>query len=289
MKAGVLLLDKPAGLSSAKAIAIAKGRLRLKKIGHAGTLDPPATGLLITLVGSATRLAQYAGAGDKEYQGTIRLGVVTDTDDIAGKVLTESAEIPEFAAVARTAAGLVGELQQVPPQVSAVKVNGVRGYELARKGIESELAARPVRVDCFEVSPVPGCDRQVAFRICCSKGTYVRSLARDLGAALGCGACVATLRRTASLPFTIAQAHPLDDLTPEDVLDWSVLFPAAERLQLSREESRRLQGGDERALLNLRGDLGNATQAIYGCGDSPEWLGLLVRENGAWRFGVNLG
>jgi len=215
---GILLVDKPAGPSSAQVLNQIKRRLNLVKIGHAGTLDPFATGLLVCLVGKATKLAGPAGAGDKIYSGVIRLGLSTRSDDITGEVISSTDDLPDFQSVLRASSALTGTIMQVPPQVSAVKVNGERAYKLARRRIEVELKAREARVDCFELSDLGG--GNAAFRIRCSKGTYVRALARDLGQMLGCGACLAELRRERSEPFDVSSAKLPQDLQNTDIFVW---------------------------------------------------------------------
>ena len=285
--AGILLLDKPAGMSSAQALNSLKRRLDCGKIGHAGTLDPDATGLLVCLTGAATRLAHYAEVGSKIYSGVIQLGVRTNTDDISGHVLSSCSSYPDFAAVEASAARFVGTISQVPPQVSAIKVNGERGYVKARRGEQMQLAPRSVTVEQFTVSPLD--ESRIGFEISCSKGTYIRALARDLGDMMGCGACLYSLRRNASYPFHVDQAKTIEEIEAADTIAWENLFPGASRVEVSGQLSRRLMSGDERALaevvLSLDGD-----KALYGISTETglKPLGLLVRNGGMWRFGVNL-
>ena len=290
MKSGIWLIDKPAGISSAGALAALKRRLRPARIGHAGTLDPMATGLLVVLVNGATRLAHYAESGDKTYAGTIDLGAATATDDVWGEVIASSGKIPPFAEVEAAGAGFLGEILQVPPAVSAVKVEGQRAYRLARRGQPAVLTPRAVRVHSLRLAPVSA--RRVFFRMVCSKGTYVRSIARDLGQVLGCGACLSALRREASAPFDIRQAGPPDQTGWEDLLDWPRLFPQAPRVQVSRESAMRLRAGDQAVLFGMRPVLGRlaegAAQAVYEDAGTREACGLLVRGEHDWRLAVNL-
>lgn len=219
---GLLLLDKPAGISSAGALNKLKHRLRIKKIGHAGTLDPMATGLLVCLVGRATKLAGLAGGGCKRYAGSIRMGLQTDSDDITGKIMSSSDMIPDFAAVQAVAREFVGVIKQRPPDVSAVKVEGVRAYKLSRKGIKPQLTEREVEVSKFELFEQ---ERGLfGFELVCSKGTYVRSIARDMGLRLGCGGCLSSLRREASLPFDIIMAKKLDEIGIDDIIPSEQFF-----------------------------------------------------------------
>ena len=214
---GVFLLNKRAGFSSAQAIALLKRRLGIKKIGHAGTLDPFATGLLVCLVNSATKLADSFQSGVKSYSGVVLLGITTDSDDITGAVLSESDSLPTAEAVIACAKTFIGKFLQIPPRVSAIKVSGQRAYDLQRKGKEFELQARETEVysSSFEMLDA----HNLKFELCCAKGFYVRSFARDLGEKLGCGATLAVLQRDASLPFSLQQAKFVDQLEWQDLID----------------------------------------------------------------------
>jgi len=208
---GILLVDKPTDHTSHDVVARLRGKLRMKRVGHAGTLDPMATGLLIILVGKATRVSQYLMSLDKEYEGTIELGKVTDTQDAEGEVL-ETIPVPAFSEADILAAvqSFLGDQYQTPPMYSAVKIDGVPLYKSARKGEEVEREPRFIRVMSWEITrfALPRLD----FRLRCTKGTYVRTLAHDLGRKLGCGAHLAALRRTASDKFHVSQALTLDQI-----------------------------------------------------------------------------
>jgi tRNA pseudouridine55 synthase len=209
---GFLVLDKPAGLSSHACVARARRAYGLKRVGHGGTLDPAVTGVLPIALGPATRLLPYLG-GDKAYRGVVQLGVSTSTDDLEGELLKRG-PVPALS-TAELEAALVpfrGAIQQVPPQVSAVHVDGVRAYARVRRGESLELAARPVTIHSLELLGWDPTSGQLELELRCSAGTYVRALARDLGAALGCGGALARLRRTEALGFTLAQAVPLEVL-----------------------------------------------------------------------------
>jgi tRNA pseudouridine55 synthase len=212
---GVLVVDKPAGRTSHQVVAEVSRRLGKVKTGHAGTLDPMATGVLVVLVGEATKLAAVLTADAKSYEGELELGAETDTLDAEGRVVSErraEAAAIDRAALIAAMARLTGAIEQTPPMFSAVKVDGRRLHQLARAGAEVERAARPVEVGRFElVDFVPP---RARFAVDCSKGTYVRSLVADLGTALGCGAHLTALRRTRSGAFTIGDALPLDQVEP---------------------------------------------------------------------------
>lgn len=226
---GIILIDKPGGITSAKALNIVKKNLSLKKFGHAGTLDPLATGLLIALSGKATRFARFAGFGLKRYTGTILLGTETDTDDIQGNIIKTSSNIPSYTSIESASKKYLGEILQIPPNISAVKVNGERAYKIAREQILKEelvnlnLKSRTAIISSFNITKFD--QGRISFDIVCSSGTYVRSIARDLGKDLDCGGCIEVLRRTEILPFTVNQAKEPNDLKIQDILPWVSLFP----------------------------------------------------------------
>ncbi|MGH9040867.1 MAG: tRNA pseudouridine(55) synthase TruB [Acidimicrobiia bacterium] len=211
---GLVVVDKPAGWTSHDVVAKLRRSLSIKRVGHAGTLDPDATGVLLVGVGRATRLLRFLTDTTKVYEGDVGFGVATDTLDAAGRE-TRRHPMPGLTAEALIAAtrGFVGEIDQVPPMVSAVKVDGRRLHELARRGEEVERAPRRVRIDSIEVSGFSGGEFPVAtMRVACGSGTYIRSLADDLGTALGGCAHLARLRRLAVGPFGLDEAHPLGEV-----------------------------------------------------------------------------
>lgn len=207
---GLLVLDKPSGMTS-RAVVDRVQRLfpRGTKIGHTGTLDPLATGVLVVCIGQATRLAEYVQQMPKVYRAAILLGCTSDTDDADGSIVAnENAIAPDLASVEACLAGFVGTILQTPPAYSAAKLGGRRAYALARRGDDVDLQARRIRIDCIKLLAYEYPRLQVEIR--CGKGTYIRSLARDLGERLGCGGLIETLRRTAVGPFTVEAAFPLD-------------------------------------------------------------------------------
>ena len=201
---GLLLVDKPAGVTSHDVVDSVRRTLATKKVGHAGTLDPMATGLLLIGVGRATRLLRFLGGLAKTYEGTLRLGVETDTLDADGEVMRESPVDVTEDRLAEAMHGMVGESLQAPPAYSAVKVGGRKLYEAARAGDRLEAEPRPIRVDAFELLSFEPPD--ATFRVVCSGGTYVRVLAADVGAAVSTGAHLTTLRRTAIGPYRVEDA-----------------------------------------------------------------------------------
>ena len=203
---GLVLIDKPPGPTSHDIVAWVRRSTGQRRVGHTGTLDPPASGLLVLALGRATRLIRFLPDAPKLYEGTLALGLTTDTDDLAGDVRSRAAgPLPAFEAVRAAAAGLIGKQLQVPPAVSARKVGGERLYRLARRGESVEAPPAEVEVFSFELQR-GGQDGRIPFRAAVSTGTYIRSLARDLGERLGCGGALAELRRTAIGPFELASA-----------------------------------------------------------------------------------
>jgi tRNA pseudouridine55 synthase len=212
---GLLIVDKPAGLTSHDVVGRVRRLAHTRRVGHAGTLDPMATGVLVVGIEKATRLLGHLMLTEKTYRATIRLGQSTSTDDAEGELVGGSSAAGITAeALDGGIAALTGEILQVPPGVSAIKVNGERAYKLTRAGAAPELAARPVTVRQFSITGIrrDGDLLNVGALIRCSSGTYIRALARDLGAALGTGGHLTMLRRTAVGPYTIAMAHTLKEL-----------------------------------------------------------------------------
>jgi tRNA pseudouridine55 synthase len=242
---GLLLVDKPAGWTSHDVVAKMRGILGTREIGHAGTLDPQATGLLVLAIGGATRWLNYL-PGDKSYQATVRFGLETDTEDVWGKPLQErDASGLDEALVRSTLQDLVGLKAQVPPMVSALKKDGQRLYDLARQGQVVERAPRPVQIDAIRVTAVrPG---EADFEVDCGPGTYVRSLCAEAGKRLGVGACMAALRRTRSANFLLSDAAPegqwaLEALAPR-LLDASKALANLQGLDLDDAQAADVQHG----------------------------------------------
>ncbi|MDQ8182567.1 tRNA pseudouridine(55) synthase TruB [Pelagicoccus sp. SDUM812005] len=232
---GVLLIDKPSGMTSHDVVDQVRRKLRMKRIGHAGTLDPMATGLLIILVGKATKLSQFLTSMDKTYSGTIKLGESTNTQDADGEI-TVTKPLPEGLTQLQAQFAMsdfVGDQYQTPPMFSAVKIKGQRLYKLARKGQEVEREPRFIRVSKFEITrfDLP----EIDFTLDCSKGTYVRTLANDFGEKLGCGAHLTALRRDASNEFDTSRALPLDVFKEMEISDIEKkLIPAHEAMPENR-------------------------------------------------------
>ena len=248
MPNGIIIIDKPQDWTSMDVCAKLRGVFHEKRIGHAGTLDPMATGVLPVFVGRATRAVQFAETGEKEYLAGFRLGLTTDTQDVWGNTLEEKTVPPD--AKQRLESLLprfIGEIEQVPPMYSAVKINGKKLYELARKGVEVERKSRTVTIHALEVSSSDEPDT-VFLRVRCSRGTYIRTLCHDMGQALGCGGCMASLRRTVACGFTLNNAHTLEEVLnhPDPtslLLPVDSLFADRPALPLTEKQAQRLFHG----------------------------------------------
>lgn len=244
---GVLLVDKPQGVTSHDVVARARRALGTRKVGHAGTLDPMATGLLVLGVEGATRLLTYVVGLDKTYEATIRLGAATDSDDADGEIVSETdASSLRASQIAAALEPLRGRISQVPSTVSAIKVAGKRAYDLARAGEKVALVAREVTVSRFEVDAEHREGRFVDLDVVvdCSSGTYIRALARDLGRALRVGGHLTALRRTRIGPFSVGDAVPIDAIAPAVLRSPADVAEAVlGRLDVSADEARDLRHG----------------------------------------------
>ena len=210
---GFLVIDKPAGITSHDVVAKIRKRFATKRVGHAGTLDPMATGVLVLGVGIATKLLQFIVAGTKRYEATIRLGVKTTTDDQEGEIVSQvDANHLSDQEIKSALTKFVGLIQQVPSSVSAIKVDGKRAYDLVREGVDVELAARPVEISELKIAKIHRAEFvEIDIEVTCSAGTYIRAIARDLGDALGVGGHLVSLRRTLVAPFAIESAAGIED------------------------------------------------------------------------------
>ena len=211
MPNGIIIIDKPQGWTSMDVCAKLRGMFHEKRVGHAGTLDPMATGVLPVFIGRATRAVEFAAGSDKEYIAGLKLGVVTNTQDTTGEVLEQRPVAAEREDVVRVLSQFTGLIEQLPPMYSAIKINGKKLYELARKGQEVERKPRPVTIHALEIlDQAPAQETDYLIRVACSKGTYVRTLCHDIGQALGCGGCMSSLQRVKAAGFTLADSVTLE-------------------------------------------------------------------------------
>ena len=281
---GILLIDKPSGWTSSDVVAKLRGVLHEKRIGHAGTLDPMATGLLVLFVGRATRACSFAEADDKEYHAGLRLGLTTDTQDVTGRTLRQSdASFVTEETLREALAGFEGEIGQIPPMYSAIKQNGKKLYEIARRGGEVERKPRPITVYRLALTGRDGEDWLLDIE--CSKGTYVRTLCHDIGESLGCGGCMSALRRVRAGAFSVQEAHTLpaviaaaaEGRAEELLLPLDGLFAAHPALTVGAEAERRIRCGNEAALP----DTPDGVWRVYG--ESGNFLALCRTEAGALK------
>lgn len=277
---GVLIIDKPAGMTSHDVVGKVRRLYGTRRVGHTGTLDPMATGVLTVLIGRAAKAAEYLSSDRKTYLATLRLGLTTDTEDTTGEILTQCDHIPDEAAVMAVLPRFRGEIMQIPPMYSALKVNGQKLYDLARRGEVIERQARPITVHRLEAERLN--DTDYALTVTCSAGTYIRTLCADIGAALGCGGAMASLRRTEAGGFSLERAYApaaLEEMTEEARL--SLLLPIASLFEnlpaitLSAFHERLIRGGcavDQRKLgqkldLGMRARLMNASGEFFALGE----------------------
>lgn len=216
---GIIIVNKPDGMTSHDVVAIVRKKFKMRRVGHAGTLDPLATGVLVLLLGKATKLFDKFVAFDKAYRATMILGTATNSADTQGKIIQQLPyDHVTRQQVEEAFKGFVGDIEQVPPMVSAVKVGGRKLYQLARKGIEVERKPRQIRIDCLRMEDFNPPD--VKFYLECSKGTYVRQLAEDVGKVLGCGACISQIQRTKVGAFCLEDAVDIEDINEGHMRNW---------------------------------------------------------------------
>ena len=279
---GVLLIDKEQDWTSNDVVAKLKGILHERRIGHSGTLDPMATGLLVVFVGRATRAVEFAEGHDKSYRASLRLGSVTDTQDITGTVLESRQVNVSESQLAETLESFKGEQLQLPPMYSAIKVNGRRLYDIARSGGEVERKKRPITIHELSLAGRDGED--YILDVSCSKGTYVRTICHDIGQALGCGGCMAALRRTKAGGFEVSQAHKLSEVqryadegrAEELLLPVDELFAEYEKCSASETAEKRIRCGNE-----YKTDLPDGVYRVYSV--TGEFLMLGKAEKGMMK------
>ncbi|MBR2937651.1 MAG: tRNA pseudouridine(55) synthase TruB [Oscillospiraceae bacterium] len=276
MMDGIVIVDKPADWTSQDVTAKLRGVFQTRRIGHGGTLDPKATGVLPVFVGRATRGVEFFEHAEKTYETILRLGITTDTEDITGAVLEEKPAQVTEAEILAVLKQFKGEIQQIPPMYSAIKVNGQKLCNLARKGKEVERPARTITIYALDFLGMDGAD--VRLRVHCSKGTYIRTLCKDIGVALGCGGCMADLRRTSAGSYTLADAVPLADLVAsEDPAQYlqgvDTLFTQHPAVTLTEKQALRCRNGNSFAI-----DLPAGTYRAYD--QTGEFLMLAKVEDG---------
>lgn len=247
---GIILVDKPQDWTSHDVVAKLRGILHERRIGHSGTLDPLATGLLVVFVGRATRAVEFAEVDSKEYIAGLRLGIATDTQDISGSIISRCDAIPSRETVICAVNSFVGQIEQIPPMYSAIKVGGKKLYELARRGESVERKSRRISINSIDVVGEDGDD--LLLKVSCSKGTYIRTLCHDIGEKLGCGACMSSLRRTTAGVFSIENAHGIEKIQAAAasgdlqnfLLPLDTLFAQYPVLTVNENRTKRLKTGN---------------------------------------------
>ena len=265
---GIILVDKPADWTSHDVVAKLRGILHERRVGHSGTLDPMATGLLTVFVGRATRAVQFAETHNKRYVASLRCGYSTDTQDTSGRVTAQTGISPTEAELTDVLPEFTGEISQIPPMYSAIKVSGKKLYELARKGETVERKPRTVNIS--ELSLVGHDGDDFVLSVSCSKGTYIRTLCNDIGERLGCLACMSALRRTNAGPFDVRDAHTLSEISegPERyIIPVDSLFSEHPAIELSAAQTAKLKCGN---ILNVSAK--NGTYRVYG--ENGDFLAL---------------
>ena len=273
---GIVIVDKPQGWTSQDVTAKLRGVFQTRRIGHGGTLDPMATGVLPVFVGRATRGVEFFEHADKVYETVLRLGLTTDTEDITGTVLTEQDAFVTGSMVEEVLAKFRGDILQVPPMYSAIKVNGQKLYDLARKGKEVERQPRPVTIHELILLGMEA--DGIHLRVHCSKGTYIRTLCKDIGEALGCGGCMAALRRVKAGSYTAEEAVPLAELVASSdpgqyLRGVDTLFDSHPAVTLTEKQTLRCRNGNSFSI-----QLPDGTYRAYG--PDGEFLMLAKAENG---------
>ena len=280
---GLLNIDKPGGPTSHDLVAAVRRGTRVKKVGHAGTLDPLATGVLVLCLGPATRLSEYVMRSRKRYRARVHFGVVTDTYDAQGEIVARSDALPERAAVEAALADFRGAIEQVPPMYSAIKRGGRKLYELARAGQDVERPPRAVTV--YRLALLDWQPPFATLDVECSPGTYIRSLAHDLGQALGCGAHLAALQRRASGRFRVEDAVPWDEFRAameagtwqQYLLPPDLALADAPAVHLSAEQAARVLHGNTIAAREVAGDLARAYDP------AGRFVAVLERRGADWK------
>lgn len=247
---GIMLIDKPCDWTSHDVVGKLRGILHERRIGHSGTLDPMATGLLVVFVGRATRAVEFAEADSKEYIAGLRLGISTDTQDITGNTLKSSNSLPSKAELEQALSAFKGEISQIPPMYSAIKVGGRKLYELARRGESVERKPRRVTIDKLDI--IGENEDNYVLDVVCSKGTYIRTLCNDIGDTLGCGGCMSSLRRVKAGAFSIEKAHTIDEIQAaadnggldEIIIPVDRLFSAYPELTVRDTAEKKLRNGN---------------------------------------------
>lgn len=295
---GILCVNKPAGFTSFDVVAKLRGILRERRLGHGGTLDPMATGVLPVFVGTATKACDIMPDNTKSYRAGFRLGEATDTQDVTGEVLTRSDTAVAEDALRAVIPGFIGDIMQLPPMYSAVQVNGQRLYDLARKGVEVEREPRPITVYGIDLVSYDAASREGVLDISCGKGTYIRTIISDIGERLGCGGVMTSLVRTSSGGFTLGDCFTFEQIQQardeerleELILPIERVFAKLPRLKLNEAQTRMYRNGVKLDLARVHDIKQGVTDyAVYGSDGAFIGTALADFEGGILRVAKNLG
>ena len=295
---GILCVDKPQDFTSFDVVAKLRGILQMKRLGHGGTLDPMATGVLPVFVGSATKACDIMPDSTKSYTAGFRLGVTSDTQDIWGEVREYSDMAVSREDIEAVIPAFTGEIMQLPPMYSAVQVNGRRLYDLARQGVEVEREARQVTVSRLSLTGYSSDKREGRLEICCGKGTYIRTIINDIGEKLGCGGIMTSLVRTSSGGFSLADCHTLEEIQQardegrleELILPIDRVFAMLPELRLGEAQTRMYRNGVKLDLSRISGIVSGAVQyRVYGSDGAFIGTADADAQSGILRIGKNMG
>ena len=295
---GILCVDKPQDFTSFDVVAKLRGILHMKRLGHGGTLDPMATGVLPVFVGSATKACDIMPDNTKSYLAGFRLGFTSDTQDVWGEVKEASGAAVSREELENVIPCFTGKIMQLPPMYSAVQVNGRRLYDLARQGVEVEREAREAEVSSLRISEYSSDTREGRLEICCGKGTYIRTIINDIGEKLGCGGIMTSLVRTSSGGFTLADCHTLEEIQQagdegrleELILPIDRVFAELPDLRLGETQTRMYRNGVKLDLSRIRGIVSGAGQyRVYGSDGAFIGTAFADTDGGILRVGKNMG
>ncbi|MCI8472431.1 MAG: tRNA pseudouridine(55) synthase TruB [Clostridiales bacterium] len=256
---GVIIIDKDEGITSHRIVQILRKLYDTPRVGHTGTLDPLATGVLPVLVGRAVKASEFLLSNDKEYEAILQLGTTTDTQDITGEILSETDKIPDESAVRSVISTFIGDIMQMPPMYSAIKVGGIKLVDAARQGEIIERESRPIHIDSIDAEKLT--DKTYKLKVACSKGTYIRTLCADIGEKLGCGGIMAALRRTRSGLYDLTHAHTIEELEAATIKErvsmvrpCESLFTDCPAIYVNDFQAKLIRGGTELYQWKLKTD-----------------------------------
>ena len=285
---GILIVDKPCGITSFGVVSFIKKCFHIKKVGHMGTLDPMATGVLPIMLGKATKVLDLVKNNNKKYIAKIKFGISTDTQDTTGEILSRSKKAVNYSEFNSAINNFIGEIYQIPPMYSAIKKNGVKLYELARRGETTEREKRKVSIDSIKIIEFDAKGQEATIAVNCSKGTYIRTLCNDIGSLLGCGAAMSYLRRVESNGFKVEESLSLNEIEnliksggiSEKIISISSMFSNLKNIFITPKQKIRFKNGGGLSLDRLSGIERWEDRAKYSVYESDEFIGLGIADLG---------